>query len=65
MLATTALLSVYDKTGVTDLAAGLHELGWRLILEWRLAKAIAGPGRRSPTSAERDRLPRPSSATAS
>ena len=25
----TALLSVYDKTGIVELAAGLHELGWR------------------------------------
>jgi phosphoribosylaminoimidazolecarboxamide formyltransferase / IMP cyclohydrolase len=41
---TTALLSVYDKTGVTDLAAGLHELGWRLISSGGTAKAIAGAG---------------------
>ena len=27
----TALLSVYDKTGIVDLARGLHDLGWRLV----------------------------------
>ena len=26
-----ALLSVYDKTGVVELAKGLHELGWELV----------------------------------
>ena len=26
-----ALLSVYDKTGVVELAKGLHELGWDLL----------------------------------
>ena len=41
---TTALLSVYDKTGVTELAAGLHDLGWRLISSGGTAKAIAGAG---------------------
>ena len=41
---TTALLSVYDKAGVTELAAGLHELGWRLISSGGTAKAIAGAG---------------------
>ena len=41
---TTALLSVYDKAGVTELATGLHELGWRLISSGGTAKAIAGAG---------------------
>ena len=41
---TTALLSVYDKTGVTELAAGLHELGWRLVSSGGTAKAIAEAG---------------------
>jgi len=41
---TTALLSVYDKAGVTELAAGLHELGWRLISSGGTAKAIAEAG---------------------
>ena len=38
------MLSVYDKTGVTELAAGLHELGWRLVSSGGTAKAIAGAG---------------------
>jgi phosphoribosylaminoimidazolecarboxamide formyltransferase/IMP cyclohydrolase len=41
---TTALLSVYDKTGVVDLATGLHELGWRLVSSGGTAKAIAAAG---------------------
>jgi phosphoribosylaminoimidazolecarboxamide formyltransferase / IMP cyclohydrolase len=40
----TALLSVYDKTGVVELAAGLHELGWRLISSGGTAKVIAEAG---------------------
>ncbi|HEY8092430.1 MAG TPA: bifunctional phosphoribosylaminoimidazolecarboxamide formyltransferase/IMP cyclohydrolase, partial [Acidimicrobiales bacterium] len=41
---TTALLSVYDKTGVVELAAGLHDLGWRLVSSGGTAKAIAAAG---------------------
>ncbi|HEX6787072.1 MAG TPA: bifunctional phosphoribosylaminoimidazolecarboxamide formyltransferase/IMP cyclohydrolase PurH, partial [Acidimicrobiales bacterium] len=41
---TTALLSVYDKTGVAELASELHELGWRLISSGGTAKAIADAG---------------------
>ncbi len=41
---TTALLSVYDKTGVVELAAGLHELGWRLVSSGGTATAIAAAG---------------------
>ncbi|HEY4333600.1 MAG TPA: bifunctional phosphoribosylaminoimidazolecarboxamide formyltransferase/IMP cyclohydrolase [Ilumatobacteraceae bacterium] len=40
----TALLSVYDKTGIVDLASGLHELGWRIISSGGTAKAIATAG---------------------
>ena len=40
----TALLSVYDKTGVTDLAAALHGLGWSLVSSGGTAKAIAATG---------------------
>ncbi|MAT07363.1 MAG: bifunctional phosphoribosylaminoimidazolecarboxamide formyltransferase/inosine monophosphate cyclohydrolase [Acidimicrobiaceae bacterium] len=40
----TALLSVYDKTGVADLAAALHELGWSLVSSGGTAKAIAETG---------------------
>ena len=37
----TALLSVYDKAGITDLARGLHELGWTLLSSGGTARAIA------------------------
>ncbi|MCP5027701.1 MAG: bifunctional phosphoribosylaminoimidazolecarboxamide formyltransferase/IMP cyclohydrolase [Actinomycetia bacterium] len=39
-----ALLSVFDKTGVVDLARGLHELGWELISSGGTAKAIGDAG---------------------
>ena len=38
----TALLSVYDKGGIVELATGLHELGWRLV-------SSGGTARRWPT----------------
>ena len=37
----TALLSVYDKTGIVELAAGLHAAGWRLVSSGGTAKAVA------------------------
>ena len=37
----TALLSVYDKAGVVELARGLHELGWTLVSSGGTAGAIA------------------------
>jgi phosphoribosylaminoimidazolecarboxamide formyltransferase/IMP cyclohydrolase len=40
----TALLSVYDKTGVVELAAGLHAAGWRLVSSGGTAKAVAAAG---------------------
>ena len=40
----TALLSVYDKSGVADLAAGLHELGWRLLSSGGTARTVADRG---------------------
>ncbi len=39
-----ALLSVYDKSGVTELAAGLVELGWDLVSSGGTARAIAEAG---------------------
>ncbi|MEZ5168635.1 MAG: bifunctional phosphoribosylaminoimidazolecarboxamide formyltransferase/IMP cyclohydrolase [Acidimicrobiales bacterium] len=39
-----ALLSVFDKTGVVDLAGGLVELGWELISSGGTARAIADAG---------------------
>ncbi|MCU1395262.1 MAG: purH [Ilumatobacteraceae bacterium] len=40
----TALLSVYDKSGIVELATGLHDLGWRLISSGGTAKAVADAG---------------------
>ena len=39
-----ALLSVYDKTGIADLAAALHEVGCDLVSSGGTAKAIAEAG---------------------
>jgi len=39
-----ALLSVFDKTGVVELAKGLHELGWELISSGGTARAIGEAG---------------------
>jgi phosphoribosylaminoimidazolecarboxamide formyltransferase/IMP cyclohydrolase len=40
----TALLSVYDKTGIVEFATALHELGWDLVSSGGTAKAIAATG---------------------
>ena len=40
----TALLSVYDKTGVVDLARSLADLGWSLVSSGGTAKAITDAG---------------------
>lgn len=40
----TALLSVYDKTGVADLARSLHDAGWSLVSSGGTAKTIADAG---------------------
>ena len=39
-----ALLSVYDKTGVVELASSLHDLGWELLSSGGTAKVIADAG---------------------
>ena len=39
-----ALLSVYDKTGIVELATGLHELGWDLVSSGGTATAIRDAG---------------------
>ena len=39
-----ALLSVYDKAGVVDLAAELHRLGWELLSSGGTARAVAEAG---------------------
>ncbi|MFZ8968971.1 MAG: bifunctional phosphoribosylaminoimidazolecarboxamide formyltransferase/IMP cyclohydrolase [Ilumatobacteraceae bacterium] len=40
----TALLSVYDKTGVADMAAALRARGWKLVSSGGTAAAIANAG---------------------
>ena len=37
----TALLSVYDKSGIVDFARSLHEFGWSLVSSGGTARAIA------------------------
>jgi phosphoribosylaminoimidazolecarboxamide formyltransferase/IMP cyclohydrolase len=39
-----ALLSVYDKSGVVELAAGLNDLGWDLVSSGGTARAVAEAG---------------------
>jgi phosphoribosylaminoimidazolecarboxamide formyltransferase/IMP cyclohydrolase len=39
-----ALLSVYDKTGLLELAEGLADLGWELLASGNTARALAGAG---------------------
>ncbi len=40
----TALLSVYDKSGIVELAGELHDLGWSLVSSGGTAAAIAAAG---------------------
>ena len=40
----TALLSVFDKTGIADFAVALHELGWKIVSSGGTAKAVAAAG---------------------
>jgi phosphoribosylaminoimidazolecarboxamide formyltransferase / IMP cyclohydrolase len=44
MTARRALLSVYDKTGVVDLARGLADLGWELVSSGKTAISLAEAG---------------------
>ncbi len=39
-----ALLSVFDKSGVVELAAGLHDLGWSIVSSGGTARVIAETG---------------------
>ncbi len=39
-----ALLSVYDKTGIAEFAAGLHELGWNIYSSGGTAAAVREAG---------------------
>ena len=40
----SALVSVYDKSGIVEFALGLHDLGWRIISSGGTAKVIAAAG---------------------
>lgn len=40
----TALLSVFDKSGIVDFATGLHALGWKLLSSGGTAAAISAAG---------------------
>ncbi len=40
----TALLSVYDKTGIAEFASALHDLGWRIVSSGGTARAVADAG---------------------
>ena len=40
----TALLSVYDKTGIAQLAGGLRDAGWRVLSSGGTAAALSGAG---------------------
>ena len=44
MIQRTAFLSVFDKTGIVELAQALTELGWRLVSSGNTAKAISNAG---------------------
>jgi phosphoribosylaminoimidazolecarboxamide formyltransferase/IMP cyclohydrolase len=39
-----ALLSVYDKTGITEMARRLHSCGWRVVSSGGTARAVAESG---------------------
>ena len=40
----TALLSVFDKSGIVEFASSLHDLGWSLVSSGGTARAIADAG---------------------
>ena len=39
-----ALLSVYDKTGLSELAGGLLDLGWELVASGGTSRALTEAG---------------------
>ncbi|MDR7590486.1 MAG: bifunctional phosphoribosylaminoimidazolecarboxamide formyltransferase/IMP cyclohydrolase, partial [Armatimonadota bacterium] len=43
-MARRAILSVTDKTGIVEFAAGLRELGWELVSTGGTARALAEAG---------------------
>lgn len=40
----TALLSVYDKNGIADFAAAIHQLGWKIVSSGGTAAAVSAAG---------------------
>jgi hypothetical protein len=58
-----ALLSVYDKTGVVDLARRLHELGWALVSSGGTARVLADAGLPVTDVAELTTTPAPAAAS--
>jgi phosphoribosylaminoimidazolecarboxamide formyltransferase/IMP cyclohydrolase len=40
----TALLSVYDKSGIVEFATSLHDLGWDIVSSGGTARAVAAAG---------------------
>ena len=58
MVAPAALLSVFDKAGVVELAEGLQALGWRLISSGGTARALADAGARRHRHRRADRRAR-------
>ena len=40
----TALLSVFDKSGIVEFARSLHDLGWGLVSSGGTARVIADAG---------------------
>ena len=52
-----ALISVYDKTGLADLATALHQAGVEIVSTGSTAAAICGGGRAGDEGRGPDRLP--------
>ena len=53
----TALLSVYDKSGIVEFASSLHDLGWSIVSSGGTARAIADAGVPTTDVAELTGLP--------
>ena len=52
-----ALISVYDKSGLAELAAALHAAGVEIVSTGSTAATIAAAGRAGHRGRDRDRLP--------
>ena len=51
-----ALISVYDKSGITELATGLAELGWDLVSSGGTARQLREAAMREPDPELREKL---------